>query len=217
MSYFNLPSPLPATILITGTDTGIGKTHGALALIRALQAQGKRVAAMKPVASGCYQSPHGLRNEDAEALRQQADCPVPYEIINPYAFAPPIAPHLAAAEVGQRIELTPIANAYQQLRQNAEVVIIEGAGGWRVPLQPGLDFATIARALDAHIVLVVGLRLGCINHALLSAEAIAHDGLPLYGWIANQIDPDFASTGSITTLTSLLVTPLLAVLPYQTA
>jgi dethiobiotin synthetase len=198
----------PPGIFITGTDTGIGKTYCALNLIRYLQAQGVRVAGMKPVASGSYHHAEGWRNEDAEALWQLARIDVDYHLVNPYAFEAPIAPHLAAAALGQTIELEVIIAAYQQLRALAEVVIIEGAGGWRVPLHPQWGFPELVRALDARIILVVGLRLGCINHARLSAEAIAHDGFSLAGWIANPIDPDFDAQGSIATLSRFLGEPI---------
>ncbi|WP_349792449.1 dethiobiotin synthase [Xanthomonas sp. WHRI 7064] len=179
---------LPA-LYVTGTDTGIGKTMASTALLHALRRQGHTAVGMKPVASGCEHTPQGWRNEDALAL-QAASAPQPdYATLNPYALPAPLAPELAAADVGVTLSLEPIAQAFAQLRARAEVVVVEGVGGWAAPLSADLDQADLVRALKLPVVLVVGIRLGCINHARLSAAAIAADGLDCVGWIANEVDP----------------------------
>ena len=176
---------------ITGTDTGIGKTWCTLALMQYLKNQNLRVAGMKPIATGCYSTKNGLRNSDAEQILELSGLDIPYDWINPYAFAPPIAPHLAAAKIEQVIELENIIKKYQQLATNTDTVVIEGIGGWRVPINATHYLKDLVLALKVPVILVVGLRLGCINHALLTAEAIIHDGCFLAGWIANPIAPDF--------------------------
>ncbi|KAA8920797.1 dethiobiotin synthase [Xanthomonas sontii] len=174
---------------VTGTDTGIGKTIASTALLHALRARGQRAVGMKPVASGCAREADGWRNEDALAL-QEASAPRPaYDDLNPYALPLPLAPELAAADAGVQLELAPIAAAFERLRAQADVVVVEGVGGWAAPLSATLDQADLARALRLPVVLVVGLRLGCLNHARLSAAAIAADGLQCLGWIGNEIDP----------------------------
>ncbi|QDS17361.1 dethiobiotin synthase [Xanthomonas arboricola] len=179
---------LPA-LYVTGTDTGIGKTMASTALLHALRRQGHTAVGMKPVASGCEHTPQGWRNEDALAL-QAASAPQPdYATLNPYALPAPLAPELAAADVGVTLSLEPIAQAFAQLRAQAEVVVVEGVGGWAAPLSADLDQADLVRALKLPVVLVVGIRLGCINHARLSAAAIAADGRDCIGWIANEVDP----------------------------
>ncbi|PPU21195.1 dethiobiotin synthase [Xanthomonas arboricola] len=179
---------LPA-LYVTGTDTGIGKTMASTALLHALRRQGHTAVGMKPVASGCEHTPQGWRNEDALAL-QAASAPQPdYATLNPYALPAPLAPELAAADVGVSLSLEPIAQAFAQLRAQAEVVVVEGVGGWAAPLSADLDQADLVRALKLPVVMVVGIRLGCINHARLTAAAIAADGLDCIGWIANEVDP----------------------------
>ncbi|WP_448122015.1 dethiobiotin synthase [Xanthomonas arboricola] len=178
---------LPA-LYVTGTDTGIGKTMASTALLHALRRQGHTAVGMKPVASGCEHTPQGWRNEDALVL-QAASAPQPdYATLNPYALPAPLAPELAAADVGVTLSLEPIAQAFAQLRAQAEVVVVEGVGGWAAPLSADLDQADLVRALKLPVVLVVGIRLGCINHARLTAAAIAADGLDCIGWIANEVD-----------------------------
>jgi dethiobiotin synthetase len=198
---------------ITGTDTEIGKTWCTLALIQHFKNQGLRVAGMKPIASGCHRSKAGFRNRDAKQILKLSGLDVPYEWVNPYAFAPPIAPHLAAAQAGQTIEISNIINKYQQLAAQADTVVIEGVGGWRVPINATQSLKELVHAMEVPVILVVGLRLGCINHALLSAETIIRDGCTLAGWIANPIDPDFDGQGSIDTLSERLKVPLLAQMP----
>ena len=198
---------------ITGTDTEIGKTWCTLALIQHFKNQGLQVAGMKPIAAGCHWNKAGFRNSDAEQILQVSGLEVPYEWVNPYAFVPPIAPHLAAAQMGQTIELEHIISQYQHLAAQADTVVIEGVGGWRVPINATQSLKDIVLALDVPVILVVGLRLGCINHTLLSAETIIRDGCTLAGWIANPINPDFDAQGSIDTLTERLEVPLLAKMP----
>jgi len=176
-------------LFVTGTDTGVGKTRVAVALIHALRARGLRVAAMKPVSAG---NAPGELNEDVEALMQAANLALDVRDVNPYAFAEPIAPHIAAHRAGIRIELPVITQAYSRLAAAADVVVVEGAGGWRVPLNEHEDMADLAQALGLPIVLVVGMRLGCLNHALLTAEAIVSRRLPWAGWVGNLIDPAMA-------------------------
>jgi dethiobiotin synthetase len=176
-------------LFVTGTDTGVGKTRVAVALIHALRAQGLRVAAMKPVSAG--HAP-GELNEDVTALLQAVNVMAAVRDVNPYAFAEPIAPHIAAQRAGVRIELDVIAAAYARLAASADVVVVEGAGGWRVPLNECDDMADLAQRLGLPVVLVVGLRLGCLNHALLTAESIAQRKLPWAGWVGNHVDPSMA-------------------------
>jgi dethiobiotin synthetase len=176
---------------VTGTDTGVGKTLVSAALLRAFRRQQLRVAGMKPVASGSTAGARGLRNDDALALLAESSQAWPYEIVNPYAFEPAIAPALAAREAGARIDPKVIRQAYDRLQAATDVVVVEGAGGFLVPLGPGLSFAEIPSMLELDVVLVVGLRLGCVNHALLTAEAVLARGLVLAGWVGSLVDPGF--------------------------
>ncbi|HEY0634719.1 MAG TPA: dethiobiotin synthase [Gammaproteobacteria bacterium] len=201
---------------ITGTDTGVGKTRISLAVMRVLQQQGLRVAAMKPVASGCEMSAEGLRNEDALLLQQHASAIRPYDLINPYAFAPPIAPHLAAARSGVTIEFSRIIAGYQQLAAGSDGVVVEGAGGWLVPLNDTQSIADLALTLKLPVILVVAIRLGCINHALLSAQAIRSSGCVLAGWIANHTQPaDGQSAEIVSAIKQRIAAPLLGDVTYQ--
>ncbi|NLO80874.1 MAG: dethiobiotin synthase [Xanthomonadaceae bacterium] len=202
-------------LFVTGTDTGVGKTLAAQGLVLALRGQGLRVAPFKPVASGCRITAEGLRNEDAEALLAAAGGGFPYELVNPFAFAPVIAPHLAARQAGRPICLDRIADAYRQLARAAEVAVVEGAGGWRVPLDERTSMAAIAQRLGLDVILVVGVRLGCLSHALLTVEAVQADGLRLAGWIANLIDPaDPLAEAQVEDLRARLPAPLLGTLPW---
>ena len=171
---------------ITGTDTGVGKTAVTLGLMQALQDQGKTVVAMKPVASGCEPTAAGLVNADALQLQQQGSIELDYERVNPYAFQPAIAPHLAAEQVGISIEKYKIINIYNELEYISDCVLVEGIGGWQVPLTENETLADLAGALGLGVILVVGLRLGCLNHALLTAQSIAASGCELVGWVANR-------------------------------
>ncbi|MBI2992926.1 MAG: dethiobiotin synthase [Gammaproteobacteria bacterium] len=177
--------------LVTGTDTGVGKTWISVGLLHALSVRGRRVAGMKPVASGAEAHAEGLRNADALLLQSHCTSAIDYDDVNPYLFTPPIAPHIAAARAGTRVRMDRIRAAYARLCAQSEAVVVEGIGGWRVPLGPRLQTADLVRALDLPVVMVVGLKLGCINHALLTAEAIATDGVCLAGWVANAIDADY--------------------------
>lgn len=200
---------------ITGTDTEIGKTFCAVALIHALRAQGRRVAGLKPVSAGCERTAHGLRNEDALALMAAADVDLDYETVNPYAFEPPVAPHLAARQAGVEMALPPILQSLETAQSQADHVIVEGAGGWLVPFNRTQTMADMAAALRLPVILVVGVRLGCINHALLTAQAIADAGLPLAGWIANRINPQAdLQDENIETIGERIAAPLWGDLPY---
>lgn len=198
-------------LFITGTDTGCGKTFVSIGLLRALARCGLRVAGMKPVASGCEQSADGrLVNSDALALQAACSDAWDYAHTNPYAFLEPIAPQFAAARAGHVIDPAAIEIAYDALATASDCVIVEGIGGWRVPLGESLAQRDLVHGLDLQVLLVVGLRLGCINHALLTAEALASDGVPLAGWIANGADPAYATvTETIATLGVRIPAPLL--------
>ncbi|WP_145183573.1 MULTISPECIES: dethiobiotin synthase [unclassified Pseudomonas] len=175
---------------IAGTDTDVGKTTIAAGLLHAARVQGLSTLGAKPVASGCTMTAKGLRNSDAQALIDESSIKLSYEQINPFAFEPAIAPHVAAREAGIALEVAALAKAMGHvLAQQADFTLIEGAGGWRVPLSNHANLSDLAIALQLPVILVVGVRLGCINHALLSAEAIARDGLQLAGWVANIIEP----------------------------
>ena len=202
-------------IFIAGTDTGVGKTLVAAGLVRLLAGQDRRVLGLKPVASGAVQTAAGLRNADALALAAESSVHVPYAATNPYCFEPAIAPHLAAAEIGVPMPVTALTRWYQEVATDAEFVIVEGAGGWRVPLHPDGFLSDLPEQLGLGVVLVVGLRLGCLNHARLTLEAIEHSGRCRFvGWIGCQVDPDFARLGpNLDTLARLLGQPALAVVP----
>lgn len=200
---------------VTGTDTGVGKSLASAALLHALRLRGLRAVGMKPVASGCARTTQGWQNEDALMLLA-ASAPRPdYADVNPYALPLPLAPELAAADAGVELALAPIEQAYARLAAQADWVVVEGVGGWAAPLSATLDQADLARALALPVVLVVGLRLGCISHARLSARAIADDGLVLVGWIGSAIEPAFArGDDTLDILRRVLPAPCLGVLPY---
>lgn len=203
---------------VTGTDTGVGKTRLAAALLRHFAGQGLRAAGMKPVASGCEERDGRLINEDVLALRAASNVDAPPDLINPYAFAPPIAPHIAARQAGTHIELAHIAARFDVLSGMADVVVVEGAGGLLVPLNDTETMADLAAHLGLPLILVVGMRLGCINHALLTAEAILRRGLSLLGWVANRIDPHMASfDANLSSLEQRIPSPLLAIMPHLSA
>jgi dethiobiotin synthetase len=204
-----------AQFFITGTDTDAGKTTVAAALLNAARQAGCSTAAVKPVASGCESTPAGLRNSDALILQGQCSLALEYAQINPYAFAPAIAPHLAARQVAVELEVDSLVAAVQQvLDLRAGFTLVEGAGGWRVPLGPTAMLSDVAIALGMPVILVVGVRLGCINHAVLTAQAIAADGLQLAGWVANVVDADTACLADIlATLDERLPAPCLGRVP----
>ena len=178
------------SVYVTGTDTGIGKTLASCTLLHALRAHGLRAAGMKPVASGCERIDGEWRNADALALQAAGEPGIAYADINPYALEHPLAPELAARDAGIELTLRPILDAYARLADRADALIVEGVGGWAAPLSSSLMQADLVRALQLPVVLVVGLRLGCLNHAWLSARAIAADGIHLAGWIASHVDPE---------------------------
>ncbi|MBT3504804.1 MAG: dethiobiotin synthase [Piscirickettsiaceae bacterium] len=200
-------------LFVTGTDTDVGKTRISVALISLLAEVGHQVAGMKPIASGCEVTAQGLRNHDAVQLSQQATIKLPYDLINPYAFEPAIAPHIAAEQVGVQIKIDVIQQHFEQIKQQADSVVVEGAGGWLVPINQTLMLADIAVRLDLPVVLVVGIRLGCINHALLTVESIKQRGLSLYGWVANHVVDCAESAAIIATLKTAISSPCLGVVP----
>ncbi|HRP35110.1 MAG TPA: dethiobiotin synthase [Gammaproteobacteria bacterium] len=201
-------------VFVTGTDTGVGKTLFSAALLLALGAAGVRAAACKPVAAGCRREGGRLVNDDAELLARLAPAQAPLAVVNPVALEAAVAPHIAAAEAGIRLDAGALAAACRRAAAGADFLVVEGAGGWRVPLGPDSTLAAVAAALGLPVVLVVGLRLGCLNHALLSAAAIRADGLALAGWVANPLDPDMPRREeNIAALVEHLGTPPLARLP----
>ncbi len=205
-------------IFVTGTDTGVGKTWVSLGLMASLKAAGLRVAGMKPVSAGCQQTPEGLRNEDAVLLQKQASREQPYALVNPLAFEPPIAPHIAAAEAGTRIDFASIERAYAKLSGSADVCVVEGAGGWLVPLSARRSFADLVEHLALPVLLVVGIRLGCLNHALLTVESIERRKVSLIGWVANRLDPSTArAQENIDALAARIRAPRVATVAYARA
>ncbi|MDH4258678.1 MAG: dethiobiotin synthase [Gammaproteobacteria bacterium] len=203
------------SFFVTGTDTGVGKTLVTAALLRRLRESGVTVAGMKPVAAGAIAGPEGRANKDALLLQSESSLRHPYAIVNPWLFEPAIAPHIAAAEAGIVIDTNRIVDAHDVLRASAEVVLAEGAGGFLVPLDARRSFADLPGLLGMEVLLVVGLRLGCLNHALLTTAAIAARGYRLAGWIGNCIDAAFArQDANIATLTGMIVAPCLGIVPW---
>lgn len=201
---------------ITGTDTDVGKTTIALALMATLQQQGLRVAAMKPVSAGCEKTQQGLRNDDAVQLLQQASIELPYELVNPYAFKEFVAPHIAAAKNNITMQIEPLCNAYKKIAAQADVVIIEGAGGWQVPLNETETMADVAAVLGLPVINVVGLRLGCLNHALLTVDSIAAHGLQNIAWAGNSLSAEMNyATENISTLKQRLPGHCLGIVPFD--
>lgn len=203
------------SFFVTGTDTGVGKTLVSCALLRAFAAKGFRAAGFKPVAAGC--DADGT-NEDARRLLAASTIPLSYAQVNPYCLAQPVAPHIAARLSGVEIDLGRIADAYGELAARADRIVVEGAGGFVVPLNDRCTSADLARSLNLGTILVVGMRLGCLNHALLTAEAIEARGLALAGWVANVLDPGMPVVQeNIATLQQRIAAPLLGVVPFLTA
>ncbi|MDR1889938.1 MAG: dethiobiotin synthase [Zoogloeaceae bacterium] len=205
---------MTSAFFITGTDTEVGKTYATSALLHRARQSGFTALGLKAVAAGVGADG---KNEDVEALRAASspDLELPERIRNPYLFAPPIAPHIAAQEAGVRMEFAVIQSAVRRAAQQADVVLLEGAGGFRIPLGPEGDSADLAQLLGLPVILVVGMRLGCLNHALLTVEAILARRLPLAGWIANSILPDMPSyADNLATLKKLMPAPLLGVIPH---
>jgi len=201
---------------VTGTDTGIGKTWSSLALMQYFQQQGKTVVGMKPVAAGCEWLDGQFKNEDALALQAQASIDIPYDLINPYAFELPVSPHIAAQAVGEEIKISVIRDEYEKLQTLADVVIVEGAGGWMVPLNAKEDIAQLAEQLALPLIVVIGMRLGCINQAKLTFAAIKQLDLVCVGWIASCVEEDMQQLeANIKTIESAADMPLLGVFPYE--
>lgn len=201
---------------ITGTDTNVGKTTVALGLMTALQQQGLTVAAFKPVSAGCTRTADGLRNDDAVRLMQQASVDIPYDTVNPYAFEPPIAPHIAASKTNTRIDLGVVKKAYLEIAETVDIVIVEGAGGWLVPVNEQETMADLAATLGLPVINVVGIRLGCLNHALLTTQAIKSCSLPIAGWVANHLSHETPhNRENIQALTARISAPCLGVIPFQ--
>lgn len=204
------------SFFVTGTDTGVGKTWVSSVLLHALRQRGLRAVGMKPLASGSDLSPEGWRNDDALQLLAASDPTPAYADLNPYALPAPLAPEIAAREAGVSVELTPISQAFARLQSMADTVVVEGVGGWAAPLAPALDQADLARELRLPVVLVVGLRLGCLNHARLTARAIASDGIELIGWVANEVDPHMLRRDeNFELLRGRIDAPCWGRLPYQ--
>lgn len=207
----------PRAFFVTGTDTEIGKTYTACVLLRTLGARGARTLGLKPLAAGAIDTADGARNDDALALMAASAVGLPYAQVNPVLLPDAMAPHLAAARVQRRLRATQLAGFVRGtlMTARADLVLVEGAGGWRVPLNETETLADVARELGMPVLLVVGMRLGCLNHALLTAEAIARDGLRLAGWIANEIDPRMmAFDDNVATLRAHLAAPCLGVLRH---
>jgi dethiobiotin synthetase len=207
-------------IFVTGTDTGVGKTVIACALVRALREEGARVAVMKPVASGAFQTPEGLRNTDALALIEAAgpSRSDAYDEVNPYCFEPAISPHIAAKEAKIEVDTSMIRQRYDRLSASADWVIVEGAGGWFAPINERQTMADLAWALAVPALLVVGLRLGCLNHAQLTRLGVEAHGVPLAGWVVSGIDRHMTHVeANLEALERLLGEPPLAVVPHLPA
>ncbi len=201
-------------VFITGTDTDCGKTVVSVALIRALRKQGITAAGFKPVAAGARWHDGELRNDDSMALIEACGFDLPYQQVNPYCFEQPIAPHLAARETDQPINMETIRRAFTAVNAAADIVVVEGAGGWRVPLGANWDMQSLAQSLGLPVVLVVGLRLGCLNHAQLSEQVILDSGVELLGWIGSHVDPNMERLNeNIASLEACLQTPCLGVIP----
>lgn len=207
----------PQSYFVTGTDTNVGKTYVSCALLKHFSTAGFKTIGMKPIASGCELDAQGeFMNEDVAALVQASNIVAPIDLVNPYRFIPAIAPHIAAEQTGIEISVEVIHKAYLQLKTLADVVIVEGAGGFLVPINQNQTLADLALVLDIPIILVVGMRLGCINHALLTVEAIRAKGLHLAGWIANQVDPDMAMYDeNLESLKQRIAAPCLSVVRWQ--
>jgi dethiobiotin synthetase len=204
---------------VTGTDTDVGKTVISAGLLAAANARGLTTAALKPIAAGCEETPDGLRNSDALLLQQTMSLPLSYDEINPIALAPAIAPHIAALRANRRLSIAQLAGLCRgTLMSGAQFTLVEGAGGWRVPLNSREFLSALAVELRLPVILVVGMRLGCINHALLTAEAIARDGLTLAGWVANRCVADMSCYAeNVATIRDALRAPCLGEVPFLAA
>ncbi len=209
----------PRTVFVAGTDTGVGKTLVSAGILQAANAAGLTTIGLKPVAAGCEETEQGLRNDDALLLQKFSSLALPYEQVNPIALRLAVAPHLAAEQEGRRLGLARVEGMCRGvMMRRAGLTLIEGAGGWRVPINSRQFLSGLARVLEIPTILVVGIRLGCINHALLTAQAIHLDGVRLAGWIANVVDADMAFVdANIEAIESRLHAPCLARIPYLPA
>ena len=206
------------SLFVTGTDTGVGKTVIACALVRGLSALGARVEVMKPVASGASRTALGLRNADALELMSAARTETPYEQVNPYCFEPAVSPHIAAEEAGIEVDIGTIVSNYRLMASRADWVVIEGAGGWLAPVSGRHTMADLALALEAPVLLVVGVRLGCLNHAQLTRDAIGARGVSFAGWIGCAAQaPMQREQQNVAALARLLKEPPLASVPHSQA
>ena len=204
------------TYFVTGTDTDAGKTVVACGLLQAFANEGLTTAAVKPVAAGCDETDEGLRNGDALALMSVVTQKLPYAQVNPVALAPAIAPHIAASQVNKRLSVARLAGFCRGVSMaKVDKVLVEGAGGWRVPLNERETLAELPKELNIPVILVVGMKLGCINHAILTAEAICNDGCKLAGWVANVVDKDMAElAANFASLQSCIAAPCLGLVPF---
>ena len=212
------------SIFITGTDTDAGKTYVSVLLLKAMNQAGLQTIGFKPIAAGCDSTSEGLRNEDATNLQSAASTSLPYDLVNPVAFVEPIAPHIAAQKIGINIDMQVVSSTLQQLQsKNADVLLIEGAGGWRLPVSLACAEGEQNRFLSDFVaqqklpvILVVGMKLGCLNHAALTLEQVKRDNCEVVGWIANQVDPKMACYAeNLMSLKSLLDKPFLGEVAYN--
>jgi dethiobiotin synthetase len=202
---------------VTGTNTGVGKTYVGIGILAAAAKKGLSTAGFKPVAAGCDLTADGLKNDDALKLLSQSSLPLSYEQVNPIALKPAIAPHIAAGEMGQRLSVDRLAGFYRGLMTNKpDFCIVEGAGGWRVPINNQETFSDLPKLIKLPVILVVGIELGCINHTILTVEAIHKDGLVLTGWVANQIAPSMDRyRENISTLQHWIESPMIGEIAYN--
>ncbi|WP_333873345.1 dethiobiotin synthase [Methylobacter sp.] len=199
---------------ITGTDTNVGKTWATVALMRYFKSRGKSVVGMKPVASGCLTQDGQLKNEDALLIQENASVQLDYDLINPYAYEQPVSPHIAGVRNPVRLDL--LESRFEQLKTLADIVVVEGAGGWYTPLNEREAIDDLAKLLALPVIMVVAIRLGCINHARLTYQAIKQSGISCAGWVAVCTDPELLSRDeNIQTIKQALDMPLLGVLPYR--
>jgi dethiobiotin synthetase len=198
---------------ITGTDTNVGKTWATITLMHYFKQQDKSVVGMKPVASGCFMRGGQLKNEDALLIQENASLKIDYDLINPYAYELPVSPHIAG--INNPVNLATIVERFDVLKALAEIVLVEGAGGWYAPLNDREDNSDLAKVLALPVILVVAIRLGCINHVKLTWQAIQYSGIPCAGWIAMCVDPDMLKRDeNIHTIKTALNAPFLGMLPY---
>jgi len=206
------------TYFITGTDTDVGKTVASVLLLESLNQSGEHTLGIKPISAGCENTKAGLRNEDALKLQAASSIKADYQIINPITYVPFIAPHIAAALKGESISLPQLKDCLNKAKSlNPKWLLVEGAGGWRLPLNnEGVFYSDFAQQYQLKVILVVGMKLGCINHAILSHEAIVNDGVKCVGWVANQLSPNMPNyQDNLASLRALLPSPQLAEIPYQ--